>query len=102
LIFLFGLMLALGAGLGTVAVLESTDGSVRGRHDLQMLLTEPPLALIPVMLTSIDRATRQRRRARAIVSAACSVILAVVLVHVLYRPLDVLWSVALRRLGLGV
>src|SRR5271165_176292 len=62
LILIFGLMFAVSAGFGTVAVLENTDGSVRGKHDLQMLLTLPPLAIIPIMLTDLDRARSRRRR----------------------------------------
>jgi hypothetical protein len=95
-------MFALSAGFGTVAVLESTDASVRGSHDLHALLASPPLATIPIMLTSADRARARRHRMFALAGGAASVILVVVLVHLLYRPLDVLWVVALRRLGIEV
>src|SRR5262249_7529237 len=100
LLMIFGVMLALCAGFGTVVLLESIDKSVRGRLDLQSLLTAPPLAMIPVMLTSEDQAHRQRRRLTALVGASASVLLMLVLVHLLYRPLDVLWLVALRRAGI--
>jgi len=102
LVLIFGLMFALSAGFGTVAVLESTDPSVRGSHDLEVLLASPPLAAIPIMLTSTDRTRRHRRRMYALTGAAASVIAGVVLVHLFYRPLDVLWVVALRRLGIEV
>lgn len=100
LILIFGFMFALSAGFGTVALLESTDASVRGRHDLQTLLTSPPLALIPVMLTNTDRARTRRWRMSALVGGAASAVVALVLIHLFYRPLDVLWVVALRRLGI--
>jgi polysaccharide biosynthesis transport protein len=102
LVLIFGLMFALSAGFGTVAILESTDASVRGSHDLQALLASPPLAAIPIMLTSIDRVRRHRRRMYALAGVAASAIAAIVLVHLFYRPLDVLWAVALRRLGIEV
>jgi uncharacterized protein involved in exopolysaccharide biosynthesis len=102
LIIIFGLMFALAAGFGAVAVLESTDGSVRGRHDLQSLLTAPPLAIIPIMLTTEDRARRHRTRMRALLGAVASLFVALALIHVFYRPLDVLWVVALRRVGIEV
>lgn len=102
LIAIFGCLLALGAGVGTVALLESVDDSVRGRQDLLRLLGTPPLAAVPRMQNSIDRA-RQRRRRRASLYAAAGAMIAVVpAIHFLYRPLDVLWSVALRHLGIGV
>jgi polysaccharide biosynthesis transport protein len=75
---------------------------VRGPHDLRALLTSPPLAIIPVMLTSFDRARRQRWRARALFGGAASFLVALALIHLFYRPLDVLWIVALRRLGIEV
>jgi uncharacterized protein involved in exopolysaccharide biosynthesis len=102
LVLIFGFMFALSAGFGIVAILESTDPSVRGSHDLQVLLASPPLAAIPIMLTSSDRRRRQRRRMYALAGGAASVIAVVVLVHLFYRPLDVLWAVALRRLGIEV
>jgi polysaccharide biosynthesis transport protein len=102
LILIFGLMFALSAGFGTVAVLESTDASVRGRQDLLALLTAPPLATIPVMLTAFDRERLRRRRVTAVFGAVTSLVVALVLIHVFYRPLDVLWVVALRRVGIEV
>jgi polysaccharide biosynthesis transport protein len=100
LILIFGVMFALAAGFGTVAVLESTDASVRGREDLRALLASPPLATIPYILTAVDRARIRRWRTSALLGGAASVIVALVLIHVLYRPLDVLWIVALRRMGI--
>jgi len=99
LILIFGLIGALGVGAAAVFLLEAADGSVRGRHDLEQLLATPPLAMIPVILTREDRAARRRRRHRALYGAAGALVLGVVLVHLLYRPLDVLWIAALRRLG---
>jgi uncharacterized protein involved in exopolysaccharide biosynthesis len=99
LIAVFGLILALGAGVGTVAVLEVLDDSVRGRHDLLRLLATPPLAVVPLIENSIDRRRSRRRRRAALYAAIGTVVAAIPAAHFLYRPLDVLWSVALRRLG---
>lgn len=102
LILMFGLMFALSAAFGTVALLESNDGSVRGRQDLQSLLSAPPLASIPVMLTNAQRARSHRLRMQALFGSAASVVVTLVVIHMFYRPLDVLWAVMLRRLGIGV
>jgi uncharacterized protein involved in exopolysaccharide biosynthesis len=99
LILIFGFLGALGVGAATVVLLEAVDGSVRGRYDLERLLATPPLAMIPVILTRDDRAAKRRRRYRALYGAVGALLVGVVLVHVLYRPLDVLWIAALRRLG---
>jgi len=101
LILIFGLISALGAGVATVGVLEVLDGSVRGRHDLQQLLSTPPLAMIPVMLTRDDYTARRRWGVTALSAAVGGAVVVALLIHMLYRPLDVLWFVALRRFGLG-
>jgi len=100
LILILGVVAALGVGAATVALLEALDGSVRGRHDLQLLLATPPLAMIPVMLTRDDYVARRRWRATMFYGAVGGMVVAVVLIHLLYRPLDVLWMITLRRLGL--
>jgi hypothetical protein len=99
---IFGVMFALAAGFGTVAVLEGTDASVRGPQDLRALLTAAPLATIPYMLNALERARLRRWRRNALLGGVAGVLAALVLIHVLYRPLDVLWVVALRRMGIEV
>jgi polysaccharide biosynthesis transport protein len=99
LIVAFGFVLGIAAGLGTVFLLEGADGSVRGRKDLVQLLDVPPLAMIPQILTRADLALRRRRRWFAISGLVACMLLAILAVHLLYRPLDVLWAIAMRRLG---
>jgi uncharacterized protein involved in exopolysaccharide biosynthesis len=102
LILIFGVMFALAAGFGMVAVLESTDASVRGREDLLALLSAAPLATIPIIPTITDRARLRRLRRVAVAGGVAGLLMALTLVHLLYRPLDVLWVVALRRMGFEV
>ena len=102
LVLIFGLMFALAAGFGTVAVLESNDPSVRGRQDLQSLLAASPLATIPVMFTDDDRARSRRWRVSALFGGAATLVVVLAMIHVFYRPLDVLWVVALRRVGIEI
>jgi len=102
LILMFGLILALGIGFGSVVLLESLDGSIRGREDLVQLLSAAPLAVIPLMVNEDEKGRFRLRRNRMLLGAAAGVLSAVALVHFLYRPLDVVWAVVLRRLGLEV
>ncbi len=99
LIIIFGLVAAIGLAGGTIALLEALDGSVHGRHELHQLVSVPPLAVIPHMLNSIDRAAQRRRRLYALIGTGAGFVLAMTAVHLFYRPLDVLWVVALRHLG---
>jgi succinoglycan biosynthesis transport protein ExoP len=103
-IVLFGLILAIGIGFTVAVLLESMDGSVRSRDELVELVSTAPLAIIPRMATrDVEASGRQVRRKRLLAGAATgAVVVAVFLVHVLYKPLDVLWAVALRKLGIEV
>jgi protein tyrosine kinase modulator len=93
------MILAFGAGVGTVALLEAQDGSVRTRGDLERMLEVAPLAILPLIETRAERARRRRRNRMALVGSFGAFVLALVLTHLFYRPLDVLWTVALRKWG---
>jgi polysaccharide biosynthesis transport protein len=99
LIASLGLVLALAAGLGTVLTLESFDQSVRNRRDLQSLLQVPPLAIVPRILNSDDLQQQRRSRQQALAGVLGLAVLTLMLTHFFFRPLDVLWEVALRKLG---
>lgn len=99
LIILLGVVLAGGSAVGSAALLETLDSSVRNRRDLEALLQMPPLAVLPLIETLADRKARKRRRQYALASALGAAIVAIVAIHLFYRPLDVLWQVALRRLA---
>jgi polysaccharide biosynthesis transport protein len=98
-IVFLGFALGLAGGVASVALSESLDRSVRGRRDLEDLLTVPPLAIVPWIETSADRAKHRSFRRLTLAGVATSLVAAVVMVHFLYRPLDVLWQMTLRRLG---
>jgi uncharacterized protein involved in exopolysaccharide biosynthesis len=102
LVMILGAVLSLVLAAGVAAILESLDGTVRGRRDLVLLVAGvPPLAIIPDI--RLERSPAQVWIRRAIVAgAALAAIGGVALaVNFLYEPLDVLWFVVLRRFGLG-
>jgi uncharacterized protein involved in exopolysaccharide biosynthesis len=99
LIVTFGLVLAIGGALGLTALLELLDRTVRGRRDLATLLAVPPLAVIPWVVTDEERAQFAKRRRLMTAGAFAGLMLLVAATHFFYRPLDVLWQVALHRLG---
>jgi uncharacterized protein involved in exopolysaccharide biosynthesis len=100
LILVAGTVLSAGLAFGLLWLLESIDTTVRGRVDLQALLGVPALALIPHITTESDIRAGRRRMRLATGTAFASVCLAVVLVHLFYRPLDVLWFSFAHRFGL--
>ena len=98
-IVLLGFILALAGGLGSGAVAESLDHSIRSPEQLARLTQLSPLAVIPFMPNEQDlhRAVMRRRLLQGAGVAALVTILA--LLHVFVVPLDVLWFAALRRFG---
>jgi uncharacterized protein involved in exopolysaccharide biosynthesis len=99
-IVLLGCILALGGGIGTGAVAESLDHSIRTPEQLARLTQLFPLAVIPFMPNERDlsRAIKRRHLLRGAGVGAFVTILA--LLHVFVMPLDVLWFAALRRFGI--
>ena len=98
-ILFLGVMFSIAGGVGTVAVSESMDNTVRGGRVLTGLMKLPPLGTIPYIETTEDVRKRRRRRRLLGVTILASVIAAVMAVHFLFKPLDVLWYLVLRRLG---
>ena len=99
LIMIFGLVLSIAAAGGLLWILETMDGTVRGRRDLFNLTGIPPLALVPHIITTAEVRAARRRMWITAGSAAATVCVAVILTHFFVRPLDVLWFTFARRLG---
>lgn len=93
-----GLFFSLGTAIGLVLLLEAVDTSIRTRRDIEALISVPPLAVLPWIETPAERVGKSKLKRLSLAGAASSMVLAVMLVHFLYRPLDVLWAVAWRRL----
>jgi polysaccharide biosynthesis transport protein len=99
LILVIGLILSLGAGAGAAYARDRLDVSVRGAQDVRALLSVPPLAAIPVILTTAERQMHKRRVLNSGIGAIVGAIVLLGVVHFTVLPLDVLWFALLRRLG---
>jgi uncharacterized protein involved in exopolysaccharide biosynthesis len=99
LILVFGVVLSLALAVGLAVLLEATDQHIHGRNDVASLLSVPPLAVIPWIENAAQRAAQLRRQRYALIGSIAAFALAVVAIHLFYRPLDVLWAVAMRKLG---
>ncbi len=99
LLLILGVVLSLAAGAVTVLLGESMDGTVRGRRELANLLDVLPLAVLPLIETQADRVRKRRTMRLALGGTVGACALALVLTHLFYRPLDLLWFAAMRKLG---
>jgi polysaccharide biosynthesis transport protein len=99
LILAAGLILSIGLGLAAVVAREAFDASVRGPSDILAILQIPALASIPVISTAADRARRKSIAVFTWAGSAAAIVLAAVMLHFFVKPLDVIWLIVLRRLG---
>ena len=100
-ILFLSLILAIAGGIGSGAVLEQLDRSIRSVEHLLRLTGLPPLAVIPYVPNQDDIQRMVRQRIRVAVAGAGAVVLVIVSVLVMGYPLDVVWFAALRKLGLA-
>jgi len=99
LIFIAGFVLSIGLAAGLLWYLETMDSTIRGRRDLFDLTGIPPLALVPHIGTLAEERAAKRRIWLTAGTSAATFCVAVVLIHFLYRPLDVLWFSFAHRFG---
>jgi uncharacterized protein involved in exopolysaccharide biosynthesis len=100
LILAMGFVLSLGAGAGAAVLRQNLDRSVRGVRDVRALLSVPPLAAIPVIVTRADSRKRRRAMTFSWVGSGAGLVALTSLVHFYVRPLDVVWISLLRRFGI--
>ena len=99
-ILILGMILALGGGVGSGALCEQLDRSIRGVTQISKIVGVPPLAVLPYVPNQDDLQRLTRRRVRVVVGGVGLVALMMVSVHVMGYPLDVMWYAAMRKLGL--
>ena len=99
-IALLGLVVALASGVGAAALAENLDHAVHSAVQLASVAHAPPLAVIPYMPNTADfsRAVTRRRMLRWAGLGAVAAIM--ILGHLFWLPLDVIWFAALRKFGL--
>lgn len=95
---LAGFLVSIAAGVAMVVLFELLDKSIRTATDLQKRLQMRPLATIPFVVTDADQRRRKTIILVMLIGTFSSGILAAGLVHVFYRPLDVVWVKIIERL----
>jgi polysaccharide biosynthesis transport protein len=96
-----GLVLTIAGSVGSVAVAESLDTAVRGSESITTLLGAAPLAVIPYILTEGESTGVDKRKVLLGAGiAAGAVVVVLTLLHFLYKPLDVVWYIVMRKLGM--
>lgn len=99
-IMMVGVVGAVGAGAGHLALWELLDKGLHGARTVQRITGAPPLAVIPRISTRAEQRRRLRRRLLLAAAAVACLVIGVVAVHLFVKPLDLLWFTLLRKLDL--
>lgn len=98
-ILFLGFVLAIGGGFGTVALAEMMDASIHSEKTITNILGVAPLATIPYLENRIEKQKYQTRRRALMLGALITALIATLLFHFLFMPLDVFWYKLLRVAG---
>jgi uncharacterized protein involved in exopolysaccharide biosynthesis len=100
MLFVLGTLFSIALAVGVAVLAELVDGAIRGPRDVLRMLEVPPIAVIPVINTAADLRRRVLRLRYAAAAGVATIIMAVLAIHLFFRPLDILWVQVQRRLGL--
>lgn len=98
-IVVIGFILGLGGGIGSGALREFLDDSIRSETELMELTKKPLLAVIPYIETDLDTKRKKYILTITVTALVTCLILSVLAIHLFYTPLDILWFKVLRKIG---
>lgn len=93
-----GFILSLGSALGVALFKASLDAGIYGEKALRAIVGTPPLMVIPVLTNRKDQLKTMQVRWGMLGLLMLLVLGAVLLLHLVVMPLDVLWYTVLRKL----
>jgi succinoglycan biosynthesis transport protein ExoP len=101
-IVILGFLLSISGGVGSALMLDVMDKSIRGVRGLAAVLQSPPLSVIPYVPNCEDIARHKKTKKLVIVTASGSFALILLLIHLFWTPLDVLWFKGLRKVDTAI
>lgn len=99
-LFMLGLILSFVSGIGVAGLAESLDSGIRGARALAAVTKMTPLVAIPYISTRRDEVIKKRNLKILVVAIVVLGIIFLAIVHFLYKPLDLIWLILLRKLNL--
>jgi protein tyrosine kinase modulator len=100
-IFVLGLVLSIGIAIGFVVLKETLNSAIYGARGLYAATGDYPLVVIPFIENAEDIAHAKKIKTRIIYSTITGIILLTMAFHFFIMPLDVLWYVLFRKVGLN-
>ena len=97
-ILILGIILSGIAGLGMVLLKESLDDAIYDRSTVLQLTGYMPLAVLPTMYTIEEVSKTKNTKILSSIALIAVIVIGLVLIHMLYLPLDVLFYKVLRKI----
>ncbi len=97
-VFLLGFVLAAGLSLGTVAVIEAMDHTVKNTNELHEAAGIDVLTALPYMKTPEEKRAIMIRRAKIAVGSLCAVAILLLIIDKMIVPLEDIYTFVYNRL----
>ncbi len=94
-ILFLGLVFSFAGGLGVAAVAEGMDRSMRGEKGVAAVIGSSPIAVIPYIVTQTEKSQRRLYLLIGMIVSLIVMSISLIVVHVFYKPIDVLWFLLL-------
>lgn len=98
-ILLIGILAAIGGSGGLVFLLETLNQRIRGQEALAIAIRQRPMLVIPYIVIEEEVLGRKRLLKRGAIGATAVIVIAAILLHFLYMPLDILMMKIIARFG---
>ena len=98
-ILLLGALFAVFGGIGVGVAADNLDGKIHTREQLVRTMRNIPVVAVPYLPSGGEVAAIARRRVAVSLSAVGALAVAAIILHLTWRPLDVVWYTILRKLG---
>ena len=100
MILIAGALFSILIGLAIAFIRDALDGRIYGSRQVEKLLEMAPLGVIPMIETRRDKVRRYTVRSITVLGILGGFSALLVGVNEFYKPLDVVWFVAMRRLDI--
>jgi uncharacterized protein involved in exopolysaccharide biosynthesis len=98
-ILLLRALFAVFGGIGIGVAADNLDGKIHTMEHFGRAMPSIPVMAVPYMPSEREVASFARRRVAISLSAVGAVAMVAIVLHLTWRPLDVLWFTILRKLG---
>ncbi len=98
-IIFLGFVLAIAGGFGSVALAEMLTSTIHSEKSIINILGVAPLASIPYLESQSESADLKKQRRLSLIGVVLAGVIAVIIFHFFFMPLDVFWYKLLRVVG---